>query len=357
MADGNGRGYDRGSGRGGDGRGDDGRETPRGRFGIKAPLVSWLEVGIAAQVALILMAFFLSARSQTVAVVSTAIACALSVATLGIVAVSALSSGRDGQDGGRIGFWESVIESAIAVALAAICMVMFFPRFGRFSETNPYSNTERLQCVAVFVVGKDFVVPGSIQTDGFVVKAPEGEEVRPPTVIPRPGLTFVGWRYAGVGDPDIAAGTPIYLDANGTKNNSVILYAEFVDASGTAYCACGNMEEGVFDGASWQGMNARNFLIAFVPVVLASLAGLACLVRIVRHDRDGGDLPPSTRQAALGEATGAPHGPDGPGGGSGDDSRPAVGTGDGGDGGMTPGGEPEGHAHASGDGDLDAPEC
>lgn len=244
-------------------------------FGIKASMTPAFEVCMLAQAICVFGTFFMATRSQTISVVLSAIACALAVPSMGIILLSLLDRGDQTE---RIGLRESVVESAIAVVISLSCLLMFFPRFGRFAETNPYSNEERLQCIVEFVVGKQFVVPGSIQSDGLIMKVPEGEEVTPPTVLPKPGLTFVGWRYSGTGDPDIAVGTPIYLDANGTQNNSVILYAEYVDAQGNAYCACGATGDREFDGASWQNMNTRNFLVAFVPLAAASVVGIVVLM-------------------------------------------------------------------------------
>lgn len=258
-------------------------EKERGRlagFGIRASLVPWLEVGLAVQAALVGLALLAASTSQTVSVAATGLTCALSVATIGLVVLSAMH-GDDGER--RVGRLESWLDVAIAVVLAVGCLGMFFPHTGGFAETNPYSNKEKLRCTAVFVVGEEFVVPGSIKTDGLVVRAAEGEEIMPPTVLPKPGLTFVGWRYGGVGDPDVAVGTPIYLDANGTANNSVILYAEYVDSEGTAYCSCGYMEHGTFDGAAWQGLNGRHFMIAFAPVALGLFAGLVMLGQGIRR--------------------------------------------------------------------------
>lgn len=243
--------------------------TEKVPYRIRAGMSQVFEVCMLAQVICAFLAFFMATRSQTASVVLSAIACALAVPMLGIIVLSALA-GRDGASEESLGGMESIVETAVAVVISAMCLIAFFPRFGRFAEKNPYSNDETLQCIVEFVVGEQFVVPGSIQSDGLIMKVPEGEEVMPPTVFPKPGLTFIGWRYAGTGDPDIADGTPIYLDANGTKNNSVILYAEYVDSEGNAYCACGNLGERLFDGASWQGMNTRSFFVTFAPLAIAS---------------------------------------------------------------------------------------
>lgn len=153
------------------------------------------------------------------------------------------------------------LVAACIAACAAVSLVfsafMLVPNLGQMYETNPYSNDDKFQCIATFVVGQEFVMPGTMASDGYVVKVAEKEEIDPPQVLPKPGLTFIGWRYSGVGDPDIVVGTPIYLDANGLKNNSVTLYATYVDGTGTTYCACGSMEENLFEGAEWQGMGIR----------------------------------------------------------------------------------------------------
>lgn len=263
--------------------------TTRDDKGIEAreSLMAYAETAAVLQAVLAVVALVLSTTSQTLAVAASAMACALSLLSVLSVVAAFRIGRRDGtsEDGrGRL-----IIDAVLAVAVSAACLFAFFPRFGQFADKNPYSNKEVYRCTAVFVVGREFVVPGSIQTDGLVVRAAEGEEIDPPTVLPKPGLTFIGWRYAGTGDPDIAVDTPIYLDANGTKNNSVVLYAEFVDAQGNAYCACGAMEEGLFSGATWQGLNVKHFLIAFVPVALASIAGVALLSRSGDEDDDDDD--------------------------------------------------------------------
>lgn len=245
-------------------------------IGIKASMALALEVCVFSQALCVFVAFLMATRNQMASVILSAIACALSFPSIGIVILSLADRNENTE---RVGFRESVLEAGIAIIVSLACMFTFFPRFDRFSEKNPYSNKETLQCVVEFVIGQKFVVPGSLQSDGLIMKVPEGKEVVPPTVFPKPGLTFIGWRYAGTGDPDIAVGTPIYLDANGTRNNSVTLYAEYVDAKGNTYCACGAVGEGEFDGASWQGMNTRTFLMAFIPLTTASIVGIITLIR------------------------------------------------------------------------------
>lgn len=243
-------------------------------FRIKAGLAPVFETCMILQVVCVFLAFYMATRNQTAAVIATGVACAFVVPLMGILLLSMLDKG-DGDRGSGLGSAESVIEGIVAVIISILCITSFFPRWGKFAEKNPYSNKETLQCVVQFVIGEQFVVPGSLQSDGLIMKVPEGQEVMPPSVLPKPGLTFVGWRYAGTGDPDIAVGTPIYLDANGTRNNSVTLYAEYVDADGNAYCACGAVGEKAFDGASWQSMNTRHFLITFIPIAGGSAIVIA----------------------------------------------------------------------------------
>lgn len=253
--------------------------NPSETVGMRARTSQTIELCVFLQVACAFLALFMSTRNQTVAVGLSALACALDVPVLGTIAMSLIGGKKEGPDE-RIGAMESLLETVIAIAVSCVCLFSFFPRFGKFAEKNPYSNKETLQCIVQFVVGKQFVVPGSIQSDGLIMKVPEGKEVVPPTVFPKPGLTFVGWRYAGTGDPDIAVGTPIYLDANGTRNNSVTLYAEYVDAEGTTYCACGAIGEKEFAGTSWQGMNTRNFVMVFAPA--SALLLVYCIVVATR---------------------------------------------------------------------------
>lgn len=255
-------------------------------FRIKAGLAPVFETCMILQVVCVFLAFYMATRNQTAAVIATAVACAFVIPLMGILLLSLLD--REDEDrGSGLGSAESVIESIVAVIISILCITSFFPRWGKFAEKNPYSNKETLQCIVQFVIGEQFVVPGSLQSDGLIMKVPEGQEVMPPSVLPKPGLTFVGWRYAGTGDPDIAVGTPIYLDANGTRNNSVTLYAEYVDADGNAYCACGAVGEKAFDGASWQSMNTRHFLITFIPIAGGSAIVIAnALLRRRKKDAE-----------------------------------------------------------------------
>lgn len=200
----------------------------------------------------------LSVKDSTAATAASGVALAFGVPVVVLAIMQIVKSVKQSKG-------DKLVATCIA-ACAAVSLVfsafMLVPNLGQMYETNPYSNNEKLQCIATFVVGQEFVMPGTMASDGYVVKVSEKEEIDPPQVLPKPGLTFIGWRYSGVGDPDIVVGTPIYLDANGLKNNSVTLYATYVDGTGTTYCACGSMEENLFEGAEWQGMGIRTQLRA-----------------------------------------------------------------------------------------------
>lgn len=254
-----------------------------------------LALGVAA-IALALGAGVAGAKSfeMSVMLVGLALACVLAACMLSVVAV--VLARRDGTPPGRI----AVASCIMSAVLLAAGIAFGVPHGPKAFDKNPYANTDQLQCVATFVVGQEFSMPGTVASDGYVIKVPEGTVVDTPQVLPKPGLTFVGWRYGGTGDPDVAAGASIVLDANGTKNNSVILYAEFVDGEGNAYCSCGATSD-VLEGSQWQGEWLRRMLTGMaVGLVLAAVTVLLSYSKH-RSARDGDGKDPASDES-MGES-------------------------------------------------------
>lgn len=217
------------------------------------------------------MAFALRQASQRAATVALGMVAGASVMLASLATLLVARCVRKGEAPSTGG----LASIAWGVASAAVTAALLVPRPGAFADRNPYSNSEELQCVVELVVGRRFAMPGTMQSDGYVYKVREGEEIDTPEVVARPGLTFVGWRYGGIGEPDFGPGATIAPDANGTRNNAVTLYAVFVDGEGNAYCACGATGEGLFAGTGRQGQAARWELAGAAAGLAAGLAAAA----------------------------------------------------------------------------------
>ena len=250
---------------------DTGKDSPTDKGSFKLTTRDRVSAGglalSVAALALALGAGVAGTRSFEISVmlVGFSLACVLAACVLSVVALVLTRRARTSL--GRI----TIASCTMSAVLLAAGIVLGVPHGTKAFDTNPYTNTEQLQCVATFVVGQEFAMPGTVASDGYVIKVPEGTVVDTPQVLPKAGLTFVGWRYGGTGDPDVAAGSSIVLDANGTKNNSVILYAEFVDDAGNAYCSCGATSN-VLEGSRWQGEWLRRMLTGMaIGLVLAAV--------------------------------------------------------------------------------------
>lgn len=274
---------------------------------------------VVASLLLALAAGIAGGRSFPVSVTLVGLALACAVAACVLSGVGVAMARRAGARLGRTGMAACVLSALALVAGIAVGV----PRGGRMFDPNPYANTEELQCVATFVVGREFAMPGTLVSDGYVIKVPEGTVVETPQVLPKAGLSFTGWRYGGTGDPDVEAGASIVLDANGTKNNSVILYAQFVDESGTAYCACGSTSD-VLAGSQWQGEWGRRMLTG-LAIGLALVAALAFLAysrlepdeegeESLADEADAGDIAEAAEGDSSVDETAESDSPDGEGG-------------------------------------------